>query len=557
MPEPHAAPPKNPPGQIQRSTLSAFLRRPFAHARIRRRGLFAEMASLADSVTAEHGAGAAAERTGAPRVLIAQIKAGAVLSGYSAVLAQALRLRGAEIGVLICGGGQPICEVGWGRRTYPFPCNRCTYFTETWAKAQRAPVFRISEGLPWGHRASRAPLAIPESANGGVDYVAATESSVPRFFLAAEHELMPFSEEVSRDFVISAYGVAQAVGPVLDEFAPDIVVMVNGLTTSEAVVKRLAELRGIRTVTYSSGMIPGTLFFSGDEPAERMNSEDGWRQAAGRRLTDEQEATIRAYLDGRSAGRGTYERYYRSPLSEGLLEELGVDPGARVVSVFSNITWDTACLNRNVGFESMRQWVLSTIELARAHPQTALIVRIHPDEVGWGSTETLSGAIAEAFPELPPNVRVVAPEESISSYALMDASDLVLTYTSTVGVEAAVRGIPVAVCGEAHYRGKGFTIDVEGPGDLNALLSGTAEEPTDPALALRYAFLFFHRLCIPFPAVEAKSAGLSAVDIDALERIPTRSEELAPGADPYVDFVCDRILGGGDFVLPEALVASA
>jgi hypothetical protein len=76
-------------------------------------------------------------------------------------------------------------------------------------------------------------------------------------------------------------------------------------------------------------------------------------------------------------------------------------------------------------------------------------------------------------------------------------------------------------------------------------------------LALRYAFLFFHRLCIPFPAVEAKTSGLSAGDIDALERIPTRATELAPGADPYVDFVCDRILDGGDFVLPEALVAPA
>jgi hypothetical protein len=50
---------------------------------------------------------------------------------------------------------------------------------------------------------------------------------------------------------------------------------------------------------------------------------------------------------------------------------------------------------------------------------------------------------------------------------------------------------------------------------------------------------------------------VSAVDVDALERIPTRTAELAPGAEPYVDFDGERILTDGDFVLPEALVRSA
>ena len=35
-----------------------------------------------------------------------------------------------------------------------------------------------------------------------------------------------------------------------------------------------------------------------------------------------------------------------------------------------------------------------------------------------------------------------------------------LCYTTTVGLEAAVRGIPVAVAGETHYRGRGFTSDI-------------------------------------------------------------------------------------------------
>jgi hypothetical protein len=56
-----------------------------------------------------------------------------------------------------------------------------------------------------------------------------------------------------------------------------------------------------------------------DEPAERMDSGNGWRQQAERPLTAKQEALIRDYLEGRSAGGQTCERYYRSPRTESLL----------------------------------------------------------------------------------------------------------------------------------------------------------------------------------------------------------------------------------------------
>ena len=35
--------------------------------------------------------------------------------------------------------------------------------------------------------------------------------------------------------------------------------------------------------------------------------------------------------------------------------------------------------------------------------------------------------------------------------------------------------------------------------------------------------------------------------------MPSNREALLPALDPYLDFVCDRILGGGDFVLPDEL----
>ena len=45
-------------------------------------------------------------------------------------------------------------------------------------------------------------------------------------------------------------------------------------------------------------------------------------------------------------------------------------------------------------------------------------------------------------------------------YELMESADFGLVYTSTTGLEMALRGKPVIVAGQTHYRDRGFTVDV-------------------------------------------------------------------------------------------------
>ena len=130
--------------------------------------------------------------------------------------------------------------------------------------------------------------------------------------------------------------------------------------------------------------------------------------------------------------------------------------------------------------------------------------------------------------------------------SLLAFSKLVLAYTTTVGLEAAVRGIPVAVAAHTHYRGRGFTTDIANRADLERVIAAppamTAEQVE---LARRYAFAFFFRLMIPFRQVVSEGGQLT--------HIPVSADDLMPGRDPLLDFVCDRILGGGDFHLPPEL----
>ena len=68
-------------------------------------------------------------------------------------------------------------------------------------------------------------------------------------------------------------------------------------------------------------------------------------------------------------------------------------------------------------------------------------------------------------------------------------------------------------------------------------------------LARRYAFAFFFRLMIPFRHVRN--------DGGRLANLPVSADELLPGRDPYLDFICDRILDGRDFFLPPELAVQA
>ena len=54
-----------------------------------------------------------------PRVVVISLRMWTHHAAYESVIAHALRLRGAGVVLLTRGGGQPICEVGWGRRVWP------------------------------------------------------------------------------------------------------------------------------------------------------------------------------------------------------------------------------------------------------------------------------------------------------------------------------------------------------------------------------------------------------------------------------------------------------
>jgi hypothetical protein len=267
-----------------------------------------------------------------------------------------------------------------------------------------------------------------------------------------------------------------------------------------------------------------------------------------RRLSEAENDALDSLLDARVSGAGSHERYFNSQEhnAQAVRESLGIPISRRVVSAFTNLSWDTALFGNEVAYESQFDWLARAAGSFAGRDDAVLVIRVHPAESRWGTEQPVEAELTKRVGALPPNVIVVGPGQPLSSYGLLAISDLVLCYTTTVGLEAAVRSIPVAVAAKTHYRGRGFTVDIESHADLERVIADPPTmTPEQVELARRYAFAFFFRLMIPFPLVRSVNGRLAP--------LPVSAEQLLPGRDPYLDFICDRILNGGDFVLPSAL----
>ena len=479
--------------------------------------------------------------------MVASLRAWTTHNVYESVFAQALRLRGAEVALLTCGSGQPQCELGGARGGWPQPCDRCGWYTGRVASAARLPSYRLADRLPWGEDARRAPL-VPPPSPAGIDPRRASEISLAWMLKSTEVGTSD-GASVERDFSVAAAGVASAAERALEEFRPDTLLLLNGLFAAERVIREVALAREIGVVTYEMAPRESALVFSAGTPAPLYDTDAAWEASRDRPLAPAERAEIESMLTARSEGRAAHESYFDDPLAdpERLRASLDLPPGARVISMFTNLAWDSAVVGRDLAYPSMLDWIAHAVEVAGELDEAVLVIRVHPAEERWGTMQPVEASL----PELPPSVRVIGPDQALSSYALLEISDLALTYTTTVGLEAAARGVPVAVAALTHYRGRGFTHDLGSPEDLASLLRSGEWAISDEQveLALRYAFMFFYRCMIPFGAVEPEFGKPASAPDDAAA--------LRPGADPWLDFICDRILDGGDFTLPDELVLPA
>ncbi len=493
-------------------------------------------------------------------------------SGFHLLASWALRLKGIPVAYFACNAGMSHCVLGTNRdhpQKEP-PCKSCVYQSKTLYTGLRSDDFsRPSEettkvvttwGVHWfGYdrdpqlASSISQLSLPELMNFEYQNIPLGALCLPglRWILRIHHlNDDENTRYLLREYILSAWNVAQKFSKFLDETNPRALVVFNGQFFPEATARWVAQKRGLRVITHEVGLQPATAFFTdGEATAYPIAIPESFE------MNDAQNAKLDAYLAKRFQGDFTMAGIKFWADMKGLDESFLQKAAGfkQIVPIFTNVIFDTSQPHANTVFEDMFVWLDMALDVIRQHPETLFVIRAHPDEtrVRKSSHETVEGWVLSTGADKEPNVIFVSPRESLSSYELIQKSKFVMVYNSTIGLEASIMGAAVLCAGRARFTQYPTVFFPQTVEDVRRkmkefLEAERIEIPTEfKRNARRFLYYQLFRTSLPFgdflePSVRTTQTRLKSF----------RLEELLES--DAVKVVLKGLLEGGDFLLSDA-----
>jgi len=282
-------------------------------------------------------------------------------------------------------------------------------------------------------------------------------------------------------------GVAQTAARFLDEVSADIVFVPHG---AEIVSRLLAEMvvaSNRRLLFWESGFFPGFLyidphaphFFRGECRMDRLP------------LPIEASPKARAFIDLWKTNRTSKYLQNSSPLARRDLHAWSSADNRPVIFLPGQIATDA---NAVVSLGPHQDLGAAYREALQSLPQDwRIIYKPHP---------LAQQDILQDF-EAPAD-RFFRTDADI--HDIFAVSQAVLTYSSNVGLEALLAGLPVALLGRPVYSGRGLTHDLASPEDLGALLAGGVTPPDAAVVSIFLSLVLSEGL-----AEDNDAAGLSRI----------------------------------------------
>jgi hypothetical protein len=494
-------------------------------------------------------------------------------SGFHLLASWALRLRGIPVAYFACHSGMSHCVLGTNRdnvRKLP-PCKSCIVQSRTlYAGIQihrylgksdwQSDLLRDSS-VTWFDYQRDTQLAEAIEDLSLPALMAFNWQGFPlgplclpglRWILRIHHlhDDEP-TRYLLREYILSAWNVAQKFSEFLDKTNPRSVVVFNGQFYPEATARYVAQQRGIRVVTHEVGLQPASAFFTdGEATAYPIHIPDEFE------LNEEQNARLDAYLAKRFQGDFTMAGIKFWADIKGLDESfLRKAAGFKqIVPVFTNVIFDTSQPHANTVFEDMFDWLDMVLEIIREHRETLFVIRAHPDElrVRKASRETVEGWVTSRGVDQESNVIFVSPGETLSSYELIQRSKFVMVYNSTIGLEASIMGAAVLCAGRARFTQYPTVFFPQTTDEVRRtmkefLVAEKIEVPEEfQRNARRFLYYQLFRTSLPFgdflePSVRTTQTRLRSFGL----------EKLLPENSKAMEAIFDGLLKDGDFLLKE------
>ena len=292
-------------------------------------------------------------------------------------------------------------------------------------------------------------------------------------------------------------------------YPPDVVVIPNGTILEFGAVYQVARYLELPVVTYEFGEQRQRIWLAKNAEVMHQETDDLWAARRNLTLNEAQSEQIRSLFAARQRASlwENFSRRWQGVPSEGgqkVRRALGLD-SRPVVLLATNVIGDSLTLGRQVFSDSMTEWLERMIRYFAGRSDVQFVVRIHPGEM-ITKGQSVADMVRRVLPELPEHIHLIPADGQVNTYDIVEIADLGLVYTTTVGMEMAMSGVPAIVIGRTHYRGKGFTLDPDSWEAYFELLERVLASPeryrlshTQVECAWNYAYRFFFEYPHPFP----------------------------------------------------------
>jgi hypothetical protein len=299
-----------------------------------------------------------------------------------------------------------------------------------------------------------------------------------------------------KKLLISAFTVYRSLQNYLDRLKVDRVYIFNGRWALARAAVRACESKNVKFFTHERGcdlqhysLYDNTLPHDLDYAEAEIRKH--WELASVNPERDKIAAQF--YLEARDGVIQSWYSYVKDQ-KENLLP-LNWDRSKLNIAIFSSSEDEVAALddtwinplygNQLEGLNRILQSLFGCVQNIHLH------LRVHPGlkSVNNDYMDSLLGLKSELL-------TVIPPDSPVSTYALLSHSDKVLTFGSTVGIEAVFWGKPSILAGQAVYRNLGGTYNPNTHEELIEFLKADLE-PKGKEAALMYGY-YMKIFGIPF-----------------------------------------------------------
>jgi hypothetical protein len=485
------------------------------------------------------------------------------LTAYEGTIAKACQVRGATVEYLLCDGLLPECDNHWDSFPYEVPIPRPLHLCQ---KCQGQAKDKLSEfDLPFrwlGEFVDEAEreyafnwaqsLSISEIVNASfMEYPVGiwVRSSVVSYFRKYPPDIKDWRvANVYRGFIYSAAIVVVGLRNYLNTYSVDAALLFNGRQSITRVAFEIFQQFGIRELThefpfYQSGHIlvkPNARCWT-IEPFT-----DYWQMWRNVPLSRSSLDKALRWIRNRRYGKGLSWYAFNEPSTHfvSVRKQLNLNSNKRLFALFTSSTDEiTGDPELQGPYELQSEWVQDVVNWVQNRSDIELAIRVHPHlagKTGLGRANDEFNFYEKMRAALPSNIRIIMPNDSLSSYALMYEADVCLSFGSSVGIEMAMMSKPVVLGARAIYENASYVLNVRSKAALPEMLEKSlqlqsAREIQREAFRLAYYYVFMFEM--PFPLV-------SMVGVMDVKLNYTSFKALAPGQDDSLDFICDYLING-------------